>query len=77
MVAIFSGDNILKQGLFVAQVPINRLNAELNPICHLLYLLGTHHILHVSRIRVNTGCVGYDKCRLVRDMVTKSVVQCI
>jgi len=28
------------------------LNAELNPICHLLALLGSHHILHVSRIRV-------------------------
>jgi len=24
----------------------------LNPICHLLALLGAHHILHVSRIRV-------------------------
>jgi len=32
---------------------INPLNAELNPICHLLALLGAHHILHVSRIRVN------------------------
>jgi hypothetical protein len=32
---------------------INPLNAELNPICHLLALLGTHHILHVSRITVN------------------------
>ena len=31
---------------------INPLNAELNPIYHLLVLLGTHHILHVSRIRV-------------------------
>jgi len=31
----------------------NPLNAELNPICHLLALLGTHPILHVSRIRVN------------------------
>ena len=30
----------------------NTLNAELNPICHLLALLGAHHILHVSRIRV-------------------------
>jgi hypothetical protein len=29
------------------------LNAELNPICHLLALLGAHHIPHVSRIRVN------------------------
>jgi len=28
----------------------NPLNAELNPICHLLALLGAHHILHVSRI---------------------------
>jgi len=32
---------------------LNPLNAELNPICHLLALLGAHHILHVSRIRVN------------------------
>ena len=32
---------------------LNPLNAKLNPICHLLALLGTRHILHVSRIRVN------------------------
>jgi len=31
---------------------LNPLNAELNPICHLLALLGAHHILHVSRIEV-------------------------
>ena len=31
---------------------INTLNAELNPIWHLLALLGAHHILHVIRIRV-------------------------
>jgi len=31
----------------------NPLNAELDPVCHLLALLGAHHILHVSRIRVN------------------------
>ena len=31
---------------------INPLNAELNPTCHLLALLGAHHILHVSRVRV-------------------------
>jgi len=30
----------------------NPLNTELNPICHLLALLGAYHILHVSRIRV-------------------------
>ena len=29
------------------------LNAELNPIRYLLALLGAHHFLHVSRIRVN------------------------
>jgi len=32
---------------------LNPLNAELNPICHLLALLGTHLIFHVSRITVN------------------------
>jgi len=32
----------------------NPLNAELNPICHLLALLGAQHILHVSRIRLKS-----------------------
>ena len=32
---------------------LSPLNAQLNPICHLLALLGAHLILHVSRIRVN------------------------
>ena len=34
--------------------PVNPLNAELNPICCLLALLGAHHFLHVSRIRVKS-----------------------
>jgi len=34
---------------------INALNAELNPICHLLALLGAHPILHISRIRVKVS----------------------
>jgi len=34
----------------------NALNAELNPICHPLALLGAHHILHVSRVRVKVFC---------------------
>jgi hypothetical protein len=38
--------------LMTSQRSINPLNAELNPICHLLALLGAHHILHVSGIRV-------------------------
>ena len=33
----------------------NSLNAKLNPICHLLALLGAHPILHVSRIRVKSA----------------------
>jgi len=33
-------------------IHVNPLNAKLNPICHLLTLLGAHHTLHVSRIRV-------------------------
>jgi len=31
---------------------INPLNPELNPICYLPALLGAHHFLHISRIRV-------------------------
>ena len=33
---------------------INPLKPELNPICFLLALLGAHHFLHVSRIRVKS-----------------------
>ena len=41
---------------------LNPLNAELNRICHLLALFGAHHILHVSRIRVNAlwAVAGYN-----------------
>ena len=35
---------------------LNPLNAELNPICHLLALLGAHHIFHVSVLRVKMMC---------------------
>ena len=41
----------LKQELCM---PFNPLNSELNPICYLLALLGAHHFLHVSRIRVKS-----------------------
>jgi hypothetical protein len=33
---------------------LNPVNAELNPICYLLALLGAHHFLHVRRIRVKS-----------------------
>jgi len=38
----------------------NPLNTELNPTCHLLALLGAHHILHVSRIRAKDSHVTVD-----------------
>ena len=50
-----------------AQIYINLLNAELNPPCHLLALLGAHHILHVSRIRVKnlkSGQATFEKVTL-------------
>ena len=41
---------------------LNPLNAELNPICQLLALLGAHLILHLSRIRVNSVIVEARRC---------------
>jgi hypothetical protein len=38
---------------------ISPLKPELNPICYLLALLGAHHFLHVSRIRVKLLTLGY------------------
>ena len=37
---------------FICITTINHLNAKLNPICHLLALLGAHHIFHVSGLMV-------------------------
>jgi len=42
----------------------NPLNTELNPISHLLALLGDRHIVHVGRIRVNN-------CNTNEDIATK------
>ena len=36
------------------KLTVNPLNAKLNPIRHLLPLLEAHHILHVSRVSVNS-----------------------
>jgi hypothetical protein len=43
---------ILNCNTFVISLSLNPLNAELNPICHLLALLGAHHIFHISGLRV-------------------------
>ena len=45
---------------------LNPLNAELNPICYLLALLGAHHFLHVSRIRVKFAV--RKKAELIRSL---------
>ena len=47
-------ETLISGVLFILQYcrTINPLNAELNPICHMLALLA-HHIFHVSRLRVN------------------------
>ena len=47
---IYSPQHLLFLG--VCSLFLNPLNPELNPICYLLALLGAHHFLHVSRIRV-------------------------
>ena len=44
---------LLYTTLITLYMNVNPLNAELNPICHLLAVLRAHLILHVSRIRVN------------------------
>ena len=55
-----SGKERSKPGMTLRLVsqPVNPLNAELNPIRHLLALVGDRHIVHVSRVRVNifSGC---------------------
>jgi hypothetical protein len=38
---------------------VNPFNAELNPICHLLALLGDETVVVVSRLRVNALDHGY------------------
>ena len=66
---------------------INPLNAELNPICHLLALLESHHILHVSRVRVKYCGVSFSShpvdgsanCYLLPNsvVVLRAYVQCV
>ena len=52
-------------GLDNMSIEINHLNAELNPIYHLLALLGAHHIFHVSRLRVNKSfCPTFCDCKV-------------
>jgi len=51
-VTTFVAKSYMKKSENLIQSLINPLNTKLNPFCHLLALLGAHHILHVSRIKV-------------------------
>jgi hypothetical protein len=47
----------------------NPLNAELNPIRHLLALAGAHHFVHVSRIRVKIAlCLSANTVRGIQNV---------
>ena len=50
----YNNSNIFVSYLLIRTVVLgfNPLKPELNSICYLLTLLGAHHFLHVSRIRV-------------------------
>ena len=50
-------------------VLLNPLNAELNHTCHFLALLGAHHILHFSRIRVNVILECLQTIILIRNVI--------
>ena len=58
IVYLHTNDNCISNGLFyffvTVLIAINPLNPKLNPICYLLALLGAHHFLRVSRIRVKS-----------------------
>jgi len=66
---------VFQMQLLVIQFTINPLNAELNPICHLLALLGAHHILHVSRIRVKMFHTGFMPVPILQSL--QSVIQTV
>ena len=51
---------------------ISPLHAELNPIYHLLALLGARHVFHFSRIRVKRLAKGY--CRII---IQSNVLYCM
>jgi hypothetical protein len=48
---------VIKYCVWIICHIVKALNAELNPIYHLLTLLEAHHIFHVSRIRVTLSCI--------------------
>jgi hypothetical protein len=56
-------NSVLSYVVHVRAEVINPLNAELNPIRHLLALVGAHHFVHVSSIRVKLIQFSVQRCR--------------
>jgi hypothetical protein len=55
---------------------INPLNTELNSICYFLALLGAHHILHISRVKVKHVSISRVKgANVKRDKFIKHEVR--
>ena len=57
----------------IAAFLFNPLNAKLNPICHLRAVLGTHPILHVSRIRVKSSSSFIIMVPILENLLTFSL----
>ena len=49
---LLSTGNFKRQPKIAAVICLNPLNTELNPVRHLLALVGARHIVHVSWLRV-------------------------
>ena len=55
------------KGRKLTRVFFNPLNAELNPIRHLVALVGARHIVRVSKIRVKDKFVPLSKHRVLKN----------
>jgi len=63
---------IIYKYLNLEDADVNPLNAEFDPVCHLLTLLGAHHIFHVSGLRVNVALDGCALCLMYLSQMTTS-----
>ena len=69
-------ENLMSGSRVVVEV-VNPLNAELNLIRHLLALVGAHHIVHVSGIRVNhERLLLQNSCKRVVIIVRRELCSC-
>jgi hypothetical protein len=51
-------------------IHFNLLNSELNPIYHLLALLGAHPVFHVSKIRVKQN----PESQMFRELIARVII---